>query len=155
MQNTSKIKENSECRVVRLWKTKRRSDILQAIVEIDITSYNIIMNSDDKHLIVGLDRCPVYDGIDLVRCFKCSSFNHSSKFCKADMVCPRCSNNHSLADCPDSAIDRCINCVNYKALQLKGNQNVNIDCNHSSLDKNCVVYQSKLKSLKASIFGKQ
>ena len=156
LQNGDKLKNDSECKVVKHWSTKRRSDIFQAIVQIDNTAYNNIMSSEDKIVIIGLNRCLVYDGIDVVRCFKCSSFNHSSAVCKGKLACPRCSLEHDLTACNNENSLKCINCFNYKNLQLKSNENINIDCNHSALDKNnCFTYKQKLNSLKSSIFGPQ
>lgn len=156
LQNPDKIREEAECSVLKFWRTKKNSAVMQALVQVDAVTYGNIMEAKDKHVILGLDHCRVYDGIELLRCFKCSNFNHSASVCRAKLACPRCSMEHNLSDCKKEYPEKCINCQNYKNLRLKSNENINIDCNHSVFDRdNCFVYRYKLKSLKSSILGPQ
>lgn len=156
LQNPDKFKEESECVLLKFWSTKKKSNIMQALVQVDCVTYRHIMMAEDKFVIVGLDRCRIYDGIELLRCYKCSNFNHSASVCKAKFACPRCSMEHELTDCKDEYSTKCINCFNYKNLHLKSNENLDIDCNHTAMDKNnCFVYKLKIKSLKSSILGLQ
>lgn len=151
-QNSAKIKQGAECKIVRLWQTKRRNDVYQAIIELDVDSYSNIMCSDHRFLMVGLDSCQVFDGVDLKRCFKCCGFNHYFSNCASKLCCPRCSEGHELKDCKSESV-KCINCINYKKLKI--NSNINVDTNHTVWDTGCTVYKQKLNSLKNAIFGKQ
>jgi hypothetical protein len=45
-----------------------------------------------------------------LRCDKCQQFGHSKVFCKKEIVCSRCSEGHSYAECPDKTNLKCANC---------------------------------------------
>lgn len=151
-QNGSIFGEDAECTVLRVWPTKRNTNIYQAIIQLDNVTYTKVMNSGDNYLFVGYDCCQVYDAVDLYRCYKCSGFDHAANTCQRKKACPVCSLEHELKDCTPGATKKCINC-----LHLKGNKSDNndIDCAHAVWDPECRVYKHKLQRYKAKIFGRQ
>jgi len=58
------------------------------------------------------------------RCDRCQIHGHSKSVCKREIVCSRCSLNHSYDACPDKNILRCSNCT----------------LAHSAASKTCPVY---------------
>lgn len=132
--------ENSVCKVLKVWPTKKCSDVYQAIVELDGETYCRVLNTGN--LFVNFDNCIIYEALDLKICYKCSGLNHVQKFCNATIACPKCSLNHCISDCNSSNL-RCINCVNAKL----------DDCNHAALDTSkCPTYKQKLEQYKSSLF---
>lgn len=51
-----------------------------AIVELDAATFFKVMELEKLN--VGWDRCRVFDGVDVLRCFKCCGFNHKGADCK-------------------------------------------------------------------------
>lgn len=146
-QNKSLLSKNFQCKVLIIQSLKKRTDIFQAVVQIDMESYNNVMSAGRGKLFLGYDICDVYDAIDLKRCFNCCGFSHYSKLCKSDQpYCPRCADTHSLKDCKASQLN-CINCI-------KSNQerNTNFNTKHAAWDSNCFLYLDKIKEFKASLF---
>ena len=65
---------------------------------------------------------------------KCSGLNHVVKSCSnSKIVCPKCSLEHTVKECPSISLPKCMNCVN---AGLDEN-------NHLAWDKTkCTIYQS-------------
>lgn len=137
------LSENSECRIVKIWPTKKNVHLYQAIVELDSDTFRKVMTQGN--LFVNYDACTVYDATDLKICFKCSGFNHFQNKCKSTkFVCPKCSLDHSIKDCASDAAPKCANCLNAKLT----------DYNHFVWDSvKCTVYQKKLEHYKHSLFS--
>ena len=67
-----------------------------------------------------------------LRCDRCQFFGHKTDSCNRDVVCSRCSRNHSFVNCPEKTNLKCANCAQA----------------HSAAYKRCPVYvkiQSALK----------
>ena len=54
----------------------------------------------------------LYDyGLQMIRCFHCSRWGHTSTHCKAAQpVCGHCALPHDTNSCPDTSATHCINC---------------------------------------------
>lgn len=133
----------SECKVVKIWPTKKNNQLYQAVIQIDSESFCKVIQQG--HLFVNYDVCAVYDATDIKICYKCSGFNHFQSTCKSTIfVCPKCSLDHSIKDCTSTATPRCANCVNAKIA----------DHDHLIWDlSKCTVYQKKLEHYKLSLFS--
>ena len=143
-QNTSIFDKNSHCKVIKCWPTKNNKDVYQAILQVDSHSYNRLMNNNT--LLVGLDSCIVYDNVTVSRCFKCNSYNHSSKFCKQSTTCPRCAEAHEVKDCKSQKLT-CINCQNY-CVKYK----VEIGVDHAVWEyEKCHAYKAAVSKLKSDL----
>jgi hypothetical protein len=64
--NGSLFNLDSHCRVIRVFPTKKRPDVFQAILEIDRLAYETVMKRGG--LVVGYDHCVVYDALEVSRC---------------------------------------------------------------------------------------
>ena len=137
--------EKSDCKVMKIWATKNKRNIFQALLEVDVETFCKIMKQGN--LFVNYDVCAVYDATDIKICYKCSGLNHVAKSCSnSKIVCPKCSLEHTVKECPSTSLPICINCVN---AGLDEN-------NHFVWDKTkCTVYIKKLEHHKLSIFCKE
>lgn len=145
-QNKNLVSNNFHCNVMEIKPIKKRSDIYQALLQIDVESYNNIMSVGRGKLFLGYDVCDVYDAIQIKRCFKCSGFSHFSNQCTCQQCyCPRCGDNHLVKDCKSESL-KCINCSKYNL-----DKNTNIDTNHAAWDSRCFCYVQKLNEFKSSL----
>lgn len=147
-QNKSVFSENSECKVIKLWPTKKNSNVFQAILQVDVATYNNLMSGGDGKLFVGYDYCNVYDSVQLIRCYKCSGFNHHSDRCTFHRSCPRCTEDHPVKECKAVNL-KCVNCVK----QNERDKDLNLDVNHAAWDSRCYVYNHKVKEYKAKTYA--
>lgn len=60
----------------------------------------------------GYQCCRVVEDNNLNVCFKCGRLNHSSKNCKNETKCLKCSGDHETNACKGDTI-KCVNCVNF------------------------------------------
>lgn len=111
------------------WKYGRYS----GIVELDAKTFFKVM--EIQKLNVGWDRCRVFDGLEVTRCFKCCVFNHKAADCKAEReTCPICSGEHNVKQCQAKG-EKCINCE-----RIKSERKLDIDVNHPAWSNQCPVY---------------
>lgn len=146
-QNEDIFLNASELKIVRIWPTKKNPDIFQAQLQVDKLTFKNIFNRG--HILIGLDRCTVYEAIEIPRCFKCNGFFHSKNNCSRNITCPVCSAEHEVKDCSKNSSHACINCIN-----LKNKENIDIDVSHSvwEYDK-CFAYKKALDKYKFDMFG--
>lgn len=147
-QNSDIFSESFECKVLDVKPVKNKGDLYQATVQLDCLSYRRVLEAG--YLLVGLDLCRVYDAVELVRCFRCNGFNHTSKSCKRSHTCPRCGDAHELVDC--TASDAELSCANCEAANK--NPSNSFDIKHAAWDyEACSVYKMRLNKLKSDLFG--
>lgn len=147
-QNKDCFNENSVISVIKCYATKKNNRIFQAILQIDVNSYNKIISVGMGRLLVGYDICGVYDYINIKRCFKCNNYNHFSRDCKKEQTCPRCAGPHELRNCKES----CLKCVNCFDLKTRNNDD-KIDFRHAVWDQSkCFVYRQKVDEFKTSMY---
>lgn len=104
-----------------------------AIVELDAETFFKVMEVEKINC--GWDRCRVYDGLDVTRCFKCCGFNHKVADCKADEItCPICSGNHPVKEC-DATVQKCANCE-----KMRKDRKLNIEVDHAAWSSQCPIY---------------
>ena len=103
-----------------------------AIFEVDAITYHKIL--EQGKLLCNWDSCRVFDGLDVLRCFKCCGYNHKGIDCQQkEETCPRCAGSHSVKQCESSAL-KCANCA-----QLKNSDPTTI--NHAAWSEKCPVFQ--------------
>ena len=145
--NSELFNLDSVCKVIKVYPTKKNSKVYQAILEIDRNTYENLIKAD--FLLIGYDYCKIYDAHEIKRCFKCSEFNHSSKFCRNSRACPKCAKDHNLKDCASTDLC-CSNCIKH---EKSGNSE--IDKNHAVWDTRCPVYKLAMEKLKHDILAIQ
>lgn len=147
-QNESVFQTDSVCDLISFTRTKRNQNVLQATLQLDLLSYKKILECG--HLLVGFDVCAVYDAISPVRCFKCNGYNHTSKYCKNKLSCPKCSLPHQIKDCPEKNEDKftCVNCV-----EMNAKNNSQHPVNHAVWDSaECTALKLTTDKLKKDLF---
>lgn len=138
LKKQNELLKESNIQVMKLFETIRSNrTIFNAKLSIDNVSYAKVMAS--QKLNVGWDRCKIFDGTDILQCFRCQGYNHKSADCKNNSVCYKCHGNHRSRECNKEQISKCINCK-------KENErlNLNLDENHATNSRACPVYQNKL-----------
>lgn len=119
------------------------------------TYYNAILEVDEEHfssalkiekVSIGWEKCKVYDGVDVTRCFKCKGYNHKSLECKNEETCSRCFGKHKTSECKDDLKNKCINCI-------RANEKFNLGLydSHVYTSKQCPVYIRHLTAKKIKI----
>ncbi len=150
VQNPSIFNSESLCQVNKICPTSKDKNIFQVECTVDLKSYTKLL--DTGHILVGLNGCGVYDALSLLRCYKCNGFNHGSKRCNKQVICPRCSDSHELKNCPlskDSKDLRCSNC-----LHLRDSQKLDIEVSHAAWEYNkCFSYKLTTAKLKQDLFN--
>lgn len=127
-----------EC--IKVYKSFKNPRVYNALIETDGVGLEQILTKNKIN--IEWDRCPVYESCNVMRCYKCWGFNHSSKNCKeTNQICAKCSESgHSYKDCK-SNLTKCINCVKAKErLNL-----VDIDVNHDCRGMDCQILIRKRK----------
>lgn len=129
----------------KFYRNEKRSYAqFTALVELDATTFFKVMELEK--IFVGWDRCRVFDGLEVPRCFKCCKYNHKIAECKAEVdTCPKCCGNHRGKDCK-STVEKCANCERDR---VEGNLDVETD--HAVWSTNCPVYQRFIKRLNKRI----
>lgn len=107
------------------------------IVEVDPITYKCLLNKEKVNL--GWSRGPVYNYVSILQCFKCQGFNHLAKNCEHQETCSICADSHNYKQCNSKEV-KCTNCSKAK-IKL----NIDVDINHSALDKKCPCYLRLMK----------
>ncbi|CAH1107733.1 unnamed protein product [Psylliodes chrysocephalus] len=94
-QNKDLFQENSEISIIKYWATKKNSKVYQAILQLDLHTYNKMTVGMGK-LFIGYNVCTVYDFVAIKRCFKRINCNRVSQECNKDLSCPKCADSHEL-----------------------------------------------------------
>lgn len=132
--------ECNEIKCIKVYKSYKNERVFNALVEIDSKGFEQVMNL--KKINIEWDRCPVYENLSILRCYKCWGFNHTAAHCKESVqICAKCSDEgHSFKECIND-LKKCINCKKAKErLNLS-----EIDINHDCRDNCCRTLQRKLK----------
>lgn len=142
LKKQNPITHNSEIKIVKNFDFKRNNRTVYNIrIKTDSELYTKLIGAQKINL--GWERCRVFDGTDVRRCFKCKGYNHMSSECKNPEICIKCHGNHKSQECNKEPITKCINCV-----KMNQKLNMGLDENHGTYNKVCPVYQNKLNMKK-------
>lgn len=149
--NSLKIQNNflqdSEMTVKKIFKTKKIYKPFVVVLETDTETYNKLMSAGKVNL--EWDKCGVYDGFFVRRCFRCLGFGHKSDVCKAiKSICADCAEEREENHKCESETKKCSNCC-----KVQNDTNLKLDIYHSAFDTvNCKVYQRKVEIEKKKLF---
>ena len=133
-QNSSLFGEEEHLKVVKVYESKKNKKLKNIIAEVDPHKYQQLMKIGAVN--IKWSKCKIFNGIEIMRCFKCSRFSH--KVC-----CPRCMGDHNLIDHPrDDKEERCINCH-----EANKKFNMKMDEKHAVWSDDCTTHQRSLKNL--------
>lgn len=129
---------------LKVLKKARNNKSLYAVLECNGSCYQKMMGS--RRINIGFNKCPIYENINLIRCYKCCRFNHLARDCSISKeVCTKCAGDHLSKNCLGS--DRkCANCAYYNS-----RFGCNFDTQHEAVDINCSVYKQKVGLIKQRI----
>lgn len=123
--------------------TPKNKNIYNVILEVSPTAFKCLLNS--KRVFIEWDSLPIYEYVNVLRCFKCWKYGHKAVHCRQDnIVCPQCNKNHKSEMCT-SIEKECTNCKHaHDVLKIP-----NIDYKHSVFDKKCICYQRAQERVKS------
>ncbi|KAI8120531.1 hypothetical protein CVS40_8209 [Lucilia cuprina] len=137
---------NGELKLIQKYEykinDKRKIYTIKVIVDND-TYYKLI---SEQKINIGWERCRVFDGTDIIQCMKCRGYNHKARECKNQECCLKCHGCHKTKECDKEQINKCINCI-----RMNNRLNMGLDDNHQTNNKECPVYQNKLKIKKKNL----
>ena len=119
-----------------------------AMIDVDMETFKRVLQ---KHkLKIGWNSCPVYEQVNVVRCYRCSAFNHFASECKSErMYCCLCSGDHSLNDCGTKESKKDLKCIN--CCRANDEYGTDVDVNHSAMSMQCPVLCKKVEQRKRMI----
>ena len=74
-------------------KRTKRNNAWIIFAEVDKDTYDVIAHN--KSIYIGWTCCKVYDDFNVMRCYKCCQFGHTSKVCNLEEICHLCAKNHN------------------------------------------------------------
>lgn len=132
------LDENASIKILHRTQRRGKYNLFSVIAEVDGKSYMSLIKN--QKINVGWDRCYVSEVLSIMRCYKCSGYQHKARDCKNPVACPKCARNHLLDQCTNNTKE----CINCKMASRK--LNIKIDCNHEAWDRSCPVYSRKVNT---------
>lgn len=121
-------------------KRKRGTEEGSIILEVDEETHKELLNKGK--LSVGWKKCPVYNHVNVKRCFKCWGYYHIAKNCTRKETCHKCAGNHKENECTVEK-KKCVNCMfKNQAYNLKMNDE------HDALDRECPTFKRAMQEEK-------
>lgn len=115
-----------------------------AILKLDLATFKRVMKQ--QRVMIGWNRCRIYEHINVLRCYKCNEYGHVAKDCTSEsVVCALCAGNHKIEECKSKEF-KCVNCV-----KARVNLNMNIDVNHSAFSSKCPILSRRTEKRKRNI----
>ena len=110
------------------------------IIEADEETHDLILKK--AKLNVGWKKCPVFNHINVKRCFKCWGYYHIAKNCTRKETCFKCAGSHNSRDCTVTK-KKCVNCM-FK----NQTYNLKISDDHDALSPECPTFKRALQEEK-------
>lgn len=146
LKNQNQCLGESELKLAKVYETKSNNiTYYSAIFEADPDTFTKVMQAGKLN--IGWETRKVYDGTDVMMCFKCLGYNHRAPNCRSEEICRKCLQNHKTSECDSEPQNKCINCI-----RAKEKLSLDINENHSALDKKCPTYLFMLEQKKKKIY---
>lgn len=145
LKKQNPVLESSELELIKYIEVKRNNRTTYNVkLKIDAESFIKVLTA--RKINIGWERCKVFDGVEIMYCYKCKGYNHKSNECKSEETCLKCHGNHKTSECNKEALAKCINCI-----RSNRKFNLGLDENHPTLSRTCPVYLNKLDIKKKNI----
>lgn len=136
-QNQSLFSTNCKLRVLHKFEVKKPESRFGYKREVDPESFNLLIAAGS--VCVGWDKCWVNEDFNLLRCFKCWGFHHTSKNCPDNKRCFKCAEEHESSEC-ESLEEKCCACTSASATN-----GLDLDTAHNAKSKSCPTYLHKIE----------
>jgi len=80
-------------------------------MEVDEETHKLILKKAKFN--VGRKNCPVFNHINVKRCFKCWGYYHIAKNCAQEETCHKYAGIHNSHDCTEIK-KKCVNCLKFE-----------------------------------------
>jgi hypothetical protein len=141
IKNDNELGDDLYIKILRVGAQNYTGDC-NIIMEVDENSKNLLLKKE--RLRVGYKLCYVEEHVNITTCHKCQKFGHVQKDCwSKNEVCSYCAGNHRYINCK-SQRKNCSNCIQANEMH----HGLQLPVNHTAYDKNCEVYQQKVKDIK-------
>lgn len=94
---------------------------------------------------IGWERCPVYEDLNITRCFNCQGYYHKSAKCNQKTICGNCGNEHETSSCQTQE-KKCNNCA---TANTKYNKQYNVG--HAVMDPDCPSTRYHIEVMRSKI----
>lgn len=142
------LPENADITIKKLTKNDRwKFKPMVAIIEADAGSFEHLIKRGK--VIIGWERCKIFEEVGVLRCFKCQAFGHKFDQCQGVLCCPRCAECHEFKDC-ESDYEKCGNCDRFN-ITNKCDEDSQLDVCHCAWSYECEVYKLKQSNAKRNI----
>lgn len=132
--------------ILKVITIKKMKSKYMAILEIDAKNFKIVM--EKGFLFIDFSVCSVFEYIDIMRCFKCTGYNHTAKYCTKKQKCLKCGkSDHKATECKSN--EEHVECPNCSEENLKNKSGFMI--NHSPFNINCESYKLHIERAKRKI----
>jgi len=142
--------EESRINIVKKILKKKNKDNSQSrnkgrdggsiIIEADEQTHDMMLKKEKLN--IGWRKCPVYNHINIKRCYKCWGYYHIAKNCTRDETCHKCAGKHTAAECKEKK-NKCVNCM----FKIK-TYNLKISDEHDALSPECPTYKRAIEEEK-------
>ena len=135
---------DDQMKFISLKPTQNNENVFQVTYRVTKSLRQLLRKNRDK-VVIGLQRCNVFERYYLKRCNNCQIFHHFYKQCTSEEpYCADCSGNHQTGSVQckakdKSALYKCINCIR------DGRE----DVNHQASSLQCPCYVDEFSKLKA------
>lgn len=136
---------STESSIKILHKFSVQKDTIRYGFKCDVDPKTFQLLIEAQNIYIGWDKCWINEEFNLVRCFKCWDFHHTSNKCTNSLRCSKCGGDHLFKDCK-TEVELCCVC-----LATSTSSRLNIDTAHNAKSSKCPTYQHKLSLEKQNI----
>lgn len=143
-QQNNMITEETHIKILKIFKNKNvKYEQYGAIIEMQYEKCQEMLKR--SKLKIGWDICKLYEYTNVMRCFKCHGFNHTTKTCTKNVICSNCTGEHSDNKCKSEEV-KCSNCT-----EANKKYNLNINTKHNPYNRTCETLIRQINKMKKKL----